>query len=124
MGIRSRNVTGNKGGTGLPPHPKELLEYKHLHRAYFPQISQGHWPLSHLASSLRGHVWLRLRCPVQTGTGHSYIVPEESLGPLVLTRAVGSAARASPYMAVCVTGGHEIRVLAYAQVGLAVVYVL
>ena len=91
VGIRSRNVTGNKGGTAPCPNSKELVECEHLHRARFLQISQGCWPLSHLASSLCGCLWLRH--PVQEGTGHGYLVPEEPLGLLVLTRAVGTAAR-------------------------------
>ncbi|VFV41004.1 receptor-type tyrosine-protein [Lynx pardinus] len=118
VGIRSRNVTGNKGGTAPCPNSKELVECEHLHRAHFLQISQGRWPLSHLASSLCGCLWLRH--PVQEGTGHSYLVPEEPLGLLVLTRAVGTAARvlhmwlspsAPPQKVTCVsTGSTTVRV--------------
>lgn len=41
MGIRPGNVAGNKGGTDLPPNPKELMEREHLCGVMFSKLARA-----------------------------------------------------------------------------------
>ena len=50
--------SGNKESTDTPPNPGDPVSESTSSR-YFSKLPQGHWPPSHLASSLCGHLWLR-----------------------------------------------------------------